>query len=98
PPLFTRFPYTTLFRSAVEKPLPRVMGHGALLVQVLANLISNAVKFVPAGSVPRVTVRAEREGGRVRIWIEDNGIGIEKRHFERIDRKSTRLDSSHLVI
>jgi len=70
---------------SVEKPLPRVLAHGALLTQVLANLISNAVKFVVPKAVPRVTIRAEREGsGVVRLWIEDNGIGIEPQHLDRI--------------
>jgi signal transduction histidine kinase len=69
----------------VEKPLPRVLGHGALLAQVLANLISNAVKFVPPQMPARVKIRAEREGSAgVLLWIEDNGIGIEQEYLDRI--------------
>jgi signal transduction histidine kinase len=67
---------------AIEGPLQPILGHEGLLTQCLANLLSNAVKFVPRGTVPRVRVRSERRidsdgrSSRVRIWIEDEGIGI----------------------
>jgi PAS domain S-box-containing protein len=62
----------------LELPLPEVYGHEASLSQCLSNLLGNAVKFVAPGVRPQVRVRSEREGDRVRLWIEDNGIGIEK--------------------
>jgi signal transduction histidine kinase len=72
-------------RVTLRAPLPRVRGHGGLLGQVLANLLGNAVKFVAPGAEPRITVSAEEEpGGLVRLWIEDNGIGIASEHQERI--------------
>jgi signal transduction histidine kinase len=55
---------------------PPVMGHPILLRQVLVNLIGNAVKFMPPGRRPRVIIRWEATKGAVRVWIEDNGIGI----------------------
>ena len=42
----------------------------------LTNLVSNAIKFVPAGVEPTANIRAETQNGRVRLWVEDNGIGI----------------------
>ena len=42
--------------------------------QIMVNLLSNAVKFTPSGG--RVTVRAERLTGEVRIAVSDTGIGI----------------------
>ncbi len=69
---------------AVEKPLHRVLGHEAYLTQCITNLLGNAVKFVPAGVVPMVVVRSERLDGKVRLWFEDNGIGIDPSHYERI--------------
>ena len=42
--------------------------------QIMVNLLSNAVKFTPSGG--RVTVRAERLAGEVRIAVSDTGIGI----------------------
>ena len=69
----------------VRKSLGRVLGYGVLLARVLANLIENAVKFVAPGTAPRVTLRAEAEGDDwVRLWVEDNGIGIESQYLERI--------------
>ena len=64
--------------------VPRVLGHRTTLFQVLTNLIGNAVKFVEPGTVPRVRVGHEEHDGRVRVWVEDNGIGIEPEHREKI--------------
>ncbi|HVS52149.1 MAG TPA: PAS domain S-box protein [Opitutaceae bacterium] len=62
---------------AIESPLLFVRGHEASLTQCLTNLLDNAVKFVPRGVAPRVRVRTEALDGRVRLWVEDNGIGID---------------------
>ena len=60
-----------------------------MLVQVLTNLISNAVKF--GGNEPTVRVRAQNVDGTARIWVEDSGIGIAPKHHERIFRAFERL-------
>jgi signal transduction histidine kinase len=61
-----------------------VQANRTLLTQVLYNLIVNGLKFVAAGTEPRVEVFAERKSGRVRVWVTDNGIGIAPEHHERI--------------
>ena len=71
--------------------LPTVQGDPAQLVQLFQNVIGNAVKFVAPGVRPYVTVRAEDEGGMWRFTIEDNGIGIEPRHAERVFGMFQRL-------
>ena len=71
-------------RVIVERPLHRVVGHDAYMTQCLTNLLANAVKFVPAGVLPEVRIRTERLDGKVRVWVEDNGIGIDPAHYERI--------------
>ncbi|TLY49409.1 MAG: HAMP domain-containing protein, partial [Gemmatimonadetes bacterium] len=80
-------------RVDVADSLPAVVAHGPTLTQVLANLLANGIKFVPPGRTPEVRVRAERRdgGGRVRLWVEDNGIGIAPEHHERIFRVFERL-------
>jgi signal transduction histidine kinase len=73
-------------------PLPEVMGDGAMLGQVFQNLIANAVKFSDGGRPPTVRVRAEPEGEhRVRVSVEDEGIGIAPEEAERIFRPFHRL-------
>jgi len=79
-------------RVTVDEPLPAVIGHETTLAQVVANLMANAIKFVPPGTTPAVRVRAETRDGRVRLWIEDNGIGIAPEHHERIFRVFERLN------
>ena len=44
------------------------------LRQILLNLVTNGVKFTPEGG--RITVGAEREEDRIRMWVADTGIGI----------------------
>ncbi|AKQ63993.1 Phytochrome, two-component sensor histidine kinase [Myxococcus hansupus] len=61
----------------VEVPpeTPSVLADRERLGQVLANLVSNAIKFTPPGGVITVTARLEA-AGRVRISVRDSGPGI----------------------
>jgi len=69
---------------AVEGTLPKVMGNEAALTQCFSNLLGNAVKFVVPGTTPQVRVWAETDQERVRVFIQDNGIGIPAAMHERI--------------
>ena len=61
-------------------------------MQVLTNLVANALKFVAEGTRPEVHIRTERRNAtRVRLWIEDNGIGIEPAQQARIFEVFQRL-------
>jgi signal transduction histidine kinase len=71
-------------RVEVTKPLGRVVGQGGVLGQALTNILSNAVKFVAPGVAPEVKVWTERKDDRLRLFVEDNGIGIAPEHHERI--------------
>jgi signal transduction histidine kinase len=75
----------------VESPLPEVVGHLTTLVQVVSNLLSNAVKFVAAGVQPQVRIWALASQTNVRLWVEDNGLGIAPEHQERIFNVFERL-------
>jgi signal transduction histidine kinase len=71
--------------------LPDVLGDRGMLAQVFQNLIGNAVKFSD-GRAPVVRVRAEPDGEhRVRVSVEDCGIGIAPAEAERIFRPFHRL-------
>ena len=111
----------------VQSPLPAVIAHRVTLVQVIANLLTNAIKFVD-GAPPQLQIWAEeikqpQEGETesntvgeftratvgqwehsqllmassllpvciIRLWVEDNGIGIAPEHQKRIFRVFERL-------
>jgi two-component system, sensor histidine kinase and response regulator len=70
--------------------LPTVIGDQTQLVQLLQNLLGNAVKFCRR-ETPLVRVSASRDGGCWRFAVEDNGIGIASQHFDRIFQTFQRL-------
>ena len=63
-------------KIAYEGCVHSVQAHDTLLRQVLQNLLENAAKFVAVGVQPVIRLWSEEHGERVRLWIEDNGIGI----------------------
>lgn len=76
-------------------PLPVLKAEPTLLSALFQNLISNAIKFRREDS-PEIRIRAEREpehGGWLFV-VEDNGIGIESKHAERVFQVFERLHSS----
>jgi signal transduction histidine kinase/HAMP domain-containing protein len=60
--------------SEVESGLPAILGDERRLLQVLLNLLSNAMKFTAAGG--KVAIGAHRSGDRIDIAVTDSGIGI----------------------
>jgi two-component system, sensor histidine kinase and response regulator len=78
----------------VEHPLPEVRANSTVLEQVLANLLSNALKFVKEGVRPSIRIWSEQKDSAVRLHIEDNGIGIDPAYAERIFRLFERLHDS----
>ncbi|MDZ8187715.1 MAG: CHASE3 domain-containing protein [Nostoc sp. ChiSLP02] len=75
----------------VKKPLPLVMAHRPTLVQVLINLLNNAIKFVRSGIQPKIQIYAQEHQNSIQLSIVDNGIGIAPQHQERIFRVFERL-------
>jgi light-regulated signal transduction histidine kinase (bacteriophytochrome) len=63
-------------------PLPVVMADRGEMVQLLQNLLGNAVKY--GGPAPRIRVQAIRRGGEWEVSVSDDGPGIDPRHHDRI--------------
>ena len=70
-------------RIEVGGPLPVVSGDRTQLVQLMQNLVANAIKF-HGSAAPEVRIDCADEGAAWRLRVRDNGIGIEPAYFERI--------------
>jgi signal transduction histidine kinase len=73
-------------------PLPTVTADEFQLLQLLQNLIGNAIKFHNA-KPPEIHVSCRRDGQQWIFSVKDNGLGIEPRHFDRIFVIFQRLHS-----
>ena len=80
---------TTLEISAATL-LPYVVGDGVRALQVLSNLIDNAMKYSPGGG--RIDLGVAQEGESIRFSVRDEGLGIPTGEQERIFDKFYRLD------
>jgi len=60
------------------------------LRQILLNLVANGVKFTPEGG--RITVGAERDEDRIRLWVSDTGIGIPSDQLESVFEPFFQVD------
>ncbi len=80
------YPALQPLKANIQVPpnLPPVQANEAALVQCFSNLLDNAVKFVQPGLVPEIQIRGEKNDQWVRIWVEDNGIGIPASLHNRI--------------
>src|SRR4051794_3810353 len=76
--------------QVVAHHLPTVTGDLNQLRMVVQNLVANAIKF-RGEAPPRIDIRAETDAKCWTFRVEDNGIGIEPRHAERIFRMFQRL-------
>lgn len=74
--------------------LPRAHGDPALLRQVFANLLGNAVKFSRGRAGARVEVAGEQKGGEVIYRVSDNGVGFDPRYAEQLFGVFQRLHRS----
>jgi PAS domain S-box-containing protein len=66
-----------------HEPLPRAMVDKGQLVQLLQNLVANALKF-RREEAPRIHISARQEGEEWIIGVQDNGVGIEPQYLNRI--------------
>jgi light-regulated signal transduction histidine kinase (bacteriophytochrome) len=85
-------------RAAIEEsgaavtsdPLPEVQADESQVVQLLQNLIGNAIKF-RGTEAPRIHVSCSIDKNEYEVSVRDNGVGIEPQYFERIFMVFQRL-------
>jgi PAS domain S-box-containing protein len=63
------------------------------LTQVIANLLTNAAKYTPAGG--QIKLRAQREAEHVVISVRDNGIGIAPDMLTKVFEMFSQIDAGH---
>lgn len=76
------------FTKQIPPNLPQIVGDQDKLIQVVINLISNAVKFTDKGAV---TCRAEQKNGEIVISVIDTGIGISAEDQPKVFEKFTQM-------
>ncbi|MBN9419203.1 MAG: GAF domain-containing protein [Candidatus Eremiobacteraeota bacterium] len=79
-------------RIEVQPGLPMVYAHPPFLEQILANLISNAIKYSEADRVIEIGSQPQAvQDGRVTFFVRDNGLGIPAEFHERVFQLFRRL-------
>jgi len=77
----------------IAEDLPVVLGDRVRLVQVVQNLLDNAVKFLGDQTKPMVEIGARRQGDEAVLYVRDNGIGIDAGDRERVFGLFDKLDA-----
>lgn len=78
----------------IQKKLPpeiKIKADYQKIQQILFNLLSNAIKFTPEGG--KIETGYENSDDKVKIFVKDNGIGIDKDNHKRIFEKFVQLNN-----
>lgn len=80
----------------VEEPVPNVLAEETLLDELLTNLISNAIKYTPAGGAVKVLLAKEGRGW-LKLEISDTGIGIPKEELPQLFTEFFRASNARAL-
>jgi len=80
--------------AELQDDLPPVSGDFPQLVQMLDNLLSNAIRYGCEKPGCEIKVSAQSEGDAVRLSVSDNGPGIAQRHLPFVTRRFYRADAA----
>jgi PAS domain S-box-containing protein len=78
----------------VAPDLPVVWGDRPRLLEVLQNLLDNAVKFMGDQAVPRLQIGVRYTDAEMIVYVRDNGLGIAPRYHEKVFGLFERLDTA----
>lgn len=78
-------------QRSLPSQLPPIRADRDRLTQILLNLVDNAIKFTDIGSV---TIGAELFQDKTILFVQDTGIGIEKKHLPRLGERFYRIDKA----
>jgi two-component system phosphate regulon sensor histidine kinase PhoR len=81
-----------LFDNRIRKDLPPLSADRDRLIQVLVNVLDNAIKFTPEGG--RVIVDAFEKDGMLVVAVEDTGVGIPREDLSRLGERFYRVDKT----
>ena len=92
--ILTQYPTFQIARLnfEVQRPLDPVLGTESGLTQVISNLLTNAVKFISPDRPQKIKIWTESKEFTVRMWIGDNGIGIDPENHQRIFKMFEQVD------
>jgi two-component system phosphate regulon sensor histidine kinase PhoR len=76
-------------KISLHPDLRKVAADRNRLIQILTNLIDNAIKFTESGGI---TIGSAAEGDRGYLFVEDTGMGVPKRHLPRLGERFYRVD------
>jgi len=81
-------------KFACAEPITIFADHDKI-AQVFTNLISNAIKYSPAGGT--ITIGCEKKDGKVKLFVSDEGIGIAKEDQEKLFNRFYRVDNDEIA-
>lgn len=79
-------------KVTIQPDMPVVLVERLRMVEVMQNLIDNAVKFMGDQPAPRIEIGCEKVADETRFFVRDNGIGLEPRFQERVFRLFDKLN------
>jgi signal transduction histidine kinase len=89
-------PVQELRATILRDPLPTVLGDSVQIVQLLQNLIANALKYHRPDHPPEIAIRVSRDGEHCLFAVTDNGEGIAPEYLDHIFEPLKRLHGSEV--
>lgn len=75
-----------------DSDVPAILGDPGQLMQLLDNLVVNAIRYGCVGEGCSVNIAVREDGDYVRVGVSDNGIGIPREHLHRLTERFYRVD------